>query len=63
MNPLMQQPQNNDFSKLIDFAKNTDPNAAKAQVEGMLKNGSLSMDRFNQLAEQAKSIASMLGIK
>lgn len=63
MNPLMQQPQNNGLAGLIDFVKNTDPSAAKAQVEDMLQSGGISKERFDQLAEQAKGIAAMLGIK
>ena len=63
MNPLMQQPQNNGLAGLIDFVKNTDPSAAKSQVEGMLQSGGISKELFDQLAEQAKGIAAMLGIK
>lgn len=38
------------------------PNDAKSRVEGMLRNGQMTMQRFEELRAQAQEIARQLGI-
>lgn len=38
------------------------PNDAKSRVEGMLRNGQMTMQRFEELKAQARDIARMLNL-
>lgn len=57
--PDSSQPNLNQIRQQIN---NMNPDDAKSRVEAMLKNGQMSMERFNQLKSQAQEIARQLGL-
>lgn len=63
MNPLLQNTQSQpSMNNILDFARNTTPDAAKAQLDQMLASGAISQQQLDQLKQQAQNIAQMLGI-
>lgn len=51
-----------DLSQIRQQINSMNPGDAKNRVEAMLKNGQMSMERFNQLKSQAQEIARQLGL-
>ena len=50
------------MSQLMQFIKTTTPQQARAQVEQILKEKQVSSAEFETIKQQAKEIASSLGI-
>ncbi len=64
-NPLFNMFNNNPMMKLVkeiqDFQK-TFTGDAKSQVEQMMKDGKLSQEQFNQLAQQTNEITQFMAM-
>lgn len=60
MNPIRQQQQPMSFN---EFAQSMTPDAAKAQLEQMVRSGQISETQLQQAMALAKQLAPQLGIK
>lgn len=61
MQQMMNNPMMGVIKQIQDFQKNYSGDA-KAQVEQMLKDGRLSQEQFNRLAQQANQISQYMGM-
>ena len=67
---LFQRPQNNPQAKdngllrrFHDFAKEITPQEAEKRLNALLSSGQMSRNQFNALANQAKQLMKLFGLK